>query len=314
MSTSGSVDFTVSRNEILQSAYEVIGTIAQGQTMSASHIDVGQRWLNLQVKQWQGSADFAPGLKVWSRKRGYIFLQKGQASYSLGPSGDHTATSYSQTTLSGAEASGQTVLSVTTNTGMTAADYIGIVLDTGSIHWTTIVSTSGGPLVTITTQLPSDAASGNTVYWYTTKMRRPISILMAEMRDSSVVDTPMTPLSLEQYESITNKTADGQPTSYYYEAQLTNGVLYLNSEPTDVEKVIRVVFLSNIEDFDAAADTPDYPQEWNLALVMQTGKLLAPVYGAKWTDDMEANRKEAVAIAKNLNPETTELYFQSGGV
>jgi hypothetical protein len=54
-----------------------------------------------------------------------------------------------------------------------------------------------------------------------------------------------------------------------YEATLTNGTLYLNSEPSDVTKVIRVVFLGTLEDFDAISDTPDYPQEWFRPLKFQ---------------------------------------------
>lgn len=84
MTTSGSVDFTVNRNEIIESALQAIGVIAVGQTMSASHVSTGARWLNLIVKQWQGAADMSPGLKVWSRKRGYIFPQTNKHEYALG--------------------------------------------------------------------------------------------------------------------------------------------------------------------------------------------------------------------------------------
>ena len=313
MPSSNSVDFSVSRNDIITAAYQEIGVYRVGQTLSSDDITLAATRLNMQVKQWQGVSDFAPGLKEWSRKRGYVFLQTGQASYSLGPSGDNATSSYSRTTISTAEASGQTVLSVTSTTGMTAADIIGIVLDTGAIHWTTIVSTGAGPTVTITTQISSAAAAGNYVYWYTTKMRQPVEILTASLRDENTKDTPLYIMrSIEEYESISDKTADSDPTSLYYEFQLTNGVMYLDAEPNDVTKVIRLVFLSAIEDFDATSDTPDYPQVWYLALTLQLAKLLAPVFGVKWTEDQEQNRKEAIAVAKNFLPEVSNLYFQPG--
>ena len=283
MASSGSVDFTINRDQILEGAYQVIGVLAQGQTMTAQHISDGSLWLNMVVKQWQGMADFAPGLKVWSRKRGYMFLQYHQHEYSLGPSGDHATSTYYQTTISSAEAAGQTTISVTSTTSMTAADKIGIVMNSGGIHWSTISSTGAGPVVVIADALAGAAAAGNVVFWYTTKMRRPIQILTAELRyvnGSVTQDTPIDMLSLDQYESIAVKNTQGTPTAVFYEAQLTNGVLYTNAEPVQYDRVIRFVFLSNIEDFDSATDTPDYPQEYLLALVMETAKYLAPVYGA----------------------------------
>lgn len=312
MPSSGSVDFSVSRNDIITAALQEIGVYRTGQTVSADDVTLAALRLNMIVKQWQGAADFAPGLKEWSRKRGYIFLQTSQSEYDLGPSGDNATSSYTRTTISTAEASGQTILSVTSTTGMTAADIIGIVLDSGAIHWTTIVSTGAGPTVTITTQIPSAAAAGNYVYWYTTKMRQPLKILTAVLRDENTNDSPLYPMTLEEYESLPSKTSDSDPSRYYYEFQLTNGMMYLDVEPNDVTKVIRIVFLSAIEDFDASSDTPDYPQVWYMPLMLQLGKILAPVFGVKWTTDQEENRKEAILIARNSFPETTNLYFQPG--
>ena len=119
-------------------------------------------------------------------------------------------------------------------------------------------------------------------------------------------------MTLEEYESLPSKTSDSDPSRYYYEFQLTNGMMYLDVEPNDVTKVIRIVFLSAIEDFDASSDTPDYPQVWYMPLMLQLGKILAPVFGVKWTTDQEENRKEAILIARNSFPETTNLYFQPG--
>jgi hypothetical protein len=312
MTTSNSYDFTVNRNEIIESALQQISEIAEGQPMTADHIAKGSRWLNLIVKQWQGNSDAAPGFKVWSRKRGYVFLQKNKHDYALGSSGWHATNSYSTTTISTAEALGQTVLSVTSTTGMTAADNIGIQLDDGTIQWTTIVSTGAGPTVTVTAALTAAAASGNRVFWYTNKLYRPIEIIIASLLDVNGNEEPVDPITFEEYESLSKKTADGTPCAYYYEAQLANGVLYTDVEPTDVTKVLRIVYLANIQDFDILTDTPDYPQEYNLALVMELAKYLAPVYGRKFTPEMMINRNDAILAAKSLYPETTDLYFQPG--
>lgn len=71
-------------------------------------------------------------------------------------------TSGTSTTLSGNEASGQTVLSVVSETGFSANDPIGITLNSGAMHVSTVASTTAGE-ITINDALPSDADSGNTV-------------------------------------------------------------------------------------------------------------------------------------------------------
>jgi hypothetical protein len=313
VATSGSVDFSVNRDEIIKAALRAARIVGKDQTPDATHISTGAEALNMIVKQWQGKADFAPGLKVWSRKTAYLFLQQGEHQYDLGPSGDHWTGTYYSTTLDAAEATSQTVISVTSTTNMTNSDNIGIVLDDGTIHWSTISSFSAGDTVTIATGLASAAASGNRVFWYTSKARRPLEILTAVLRDTSTQDVPLYPMSLEAFESITDKTADGTPQYYHYEPMLTNGRISFDIEPEDVTKVVRVVFLGTLEDFDAAVDTPDYPQEWFRALKFQ----LAMDLWSEYKDGdppglLKVQRDEALSMAQNTNPETSDLHFQPG--
>lgn len=312
MASSGSVDFSVSRDDIIQDAAENLGIVEEGGTPTAAQVTVLARKLNMIVKQWQGNADFARGLKVWSRKRAYIFLQKGQGSYSLGPSGDHATSSYVTTTLTANSAISDTSIEVSSISGISASDYVGVEMDDGSIHWSTVSGAPSGVTVTLATGVSVAASTGNRLFAYTTKMRRPLSIVTAVLRDSSGTDSPMTPFLLENYEALPSKTADGAPARYMYEAQLTNGVIYLDVEPSDVTNVIRVVYISPIEDFDAASDTPDYPQSWFRALCAQLTMDGCLWVGKEVTQGMKLARDEAVAIAKNEFPETTDIYFEPG--
>ncbi len=66
------------------------------------------------------------------------------------------------TTISVNEAGGQTVLSVTSETGFTVGAPIGIRLNDGTQHVTTVVSTAAGE-ITITTALPSASDAGKVV-------------------------------------------------------------------------------------------------------------------------------------------------------
>lgn len=312
MTTSGSVDFSVNRDEIIKGALRAARIIGKDQTPDAAHISTGAEALNMIVKQWQGKADFAPGLKVWSRKTAYLFLQQGEHQYDLGPSGDNWTTTYSTTTSSAAKIASATSLSLTTAIGANA-DNVGIELTDGSIGWTTISSGGGTTTLTLPANSLGAASSGARVFTYTSKARRPLEILTAVLRDTDNQDSPLYPMSLEAFESITNKTADGTPYQYLYEPMLTNGRISFDVEPEDVTKVVRIVFLGALEDFDTLADTPDYPQEWFRALKFQLAMDLWPEY--KEGDPpgiLKVHRDEALQIAQNTNPETTDLYFQPG--
>ena len=72
-----------------------------------------------------------------------------------------TCTFSLDTTVNGDEASGQTVITVTTATGINSGDIVGVVLDSGLTHWTTVNGAPSGSNVTLTVALPSAAASGS---------------------------------------------------------------------------------------------------------------------------------------------------------
>jgi hypothetical protein len=312
VTTSASVDYSVDRDTIITAAMRKARVLGVDQNPNDNDITVCALALNLIVKQLQGRADFGANQKVWSRKTAYLFLQQGQSVYSVGPSGDNWATSYSSTTLSAAKVASATSLSLSAAIG-TNADNVGIVLDSGAIGWTTISSGGGTTTLTLPANSLGAASSGARVFTYTTTARRPLSLLTGVVRDTSSQDTPIpVDRTREDYEAVADKTADGSTLWLAYEATLTNGTIYLSSEPDDVTKVIRVVFRGTLEDFDAITDTPDYPQEWYKALVGQLAIDICPDYGVPVTAELKLYRDEGVAIAQNTDPETSDVFFEPG--
>lgn len=310
MASSGSYNFTVNRNQIIETAGLMAGIKGIGRVLSAEDTDLAARLLNLIVKQWMGKADFAPGLKVWTRQRAYLFPELNEHEYTLGPSGDHATSTYYQTTLDANEAIGQTTLSVSSTTNMTVSDNIGIRCNDGSIHWSTISSFVAGDTVTIADALTVAADSGATVYWYTSKIMLPLHILSIRRMDTSSNETPLDPMTLEEYETIGNKTNDGNPSRYLYERGITNGKLFLDLEINDTTEIYLLTFLRPVQDFDAATDTPDYPQEWERPLVGQLSIDWATAAGKPVTMEMVAYRDQALSIAANVDPDNEVVYFQ----
>ncbi len=313
MATSGSTDYSATATNVLTEALEILQVIQSGGSIVSADETSLLRTLNMMLKQWSANFDFAPGLKVFNRKRGYLFLQQGQSAYSLGPSGDNSSLSYVSTTMRVAGIATDTTLEITSSTGMTAADKIGIELDSGAIQWTTISVVTDGDTVTIPASgLTGAAAAGNRVFAYTTKIQRPLLIESASIRNTDGEDSPMWPMSLGYYESIASKADDSTPAYYDYENSLTNGRLQLDCEPDDVTKVVRLVFMLPTEDIDAVANDIALPQEWLLPVAHGLAKLSASKFGKQWLPQDESNFTAALAMARSSYAETSDDYFQPG--
>jgi hypothetical protein len=312
MATSGTYDYSVTASTVITETLEQLCVIAQGETPGASDVATCLRSLNLLAKQWSGNFDFAPGFKAFSRKTGYLFLQKNQGVYNLGPSGDHATLSYVRTTLSTDEATSSTSIGIMSATGMSASDNIGIELDDGTIHWTTI---SGAPstTTTIATGLASAATAGNSVFAYTAKLIRPLYIENAARHDVNSIDSAFETMTSDYYDRIGNKIAVGTPSRYRYDNLLTNGKFYLDTYPSVTNDVIRLTFMATAQNYDSSANDIAFPQEWFLPLALGLGKIVAPKFeSSAWTPLLESNYQEAVAMARSSYAENTEIYFQPG--
>lgn len=324
MSTSGSWNYLVTAAQLIQVALEDIGVVESGETLSSEDQDMALRRLNYLVKQWQGTADMATGLKVWTRQRVTLFLAKGQQTYTIGPASTdaRATTAYGRTTISAAEAIGQTVISITSNTDtttfpgstqtMTASDIVGIECDDGTIHWSTISGTPAATM-TIANALTVAASAGNYVWWFTSRAQRFPTVEFASIRDENLTDTPITILTeVADYEGLPDKTADGDPWGILVEPLYLNTRITLTSQPTDVTKQLRLTVIYPAEDYDASTNDIAYPQEWFAALEWELAKRCAPAFRVPWTQEMEANWLASTMIARQLNQENSSAFFEPG--
>lgn len=273
MAVSGSKNYSITGANIIESALRKMGEYDAGEAIPGDETSAALLALNVMTKEWT-----ARGIDIWLRDEVTLFLQPDTKSYTF-PT-DNATRSFVETTLSAAEASGQTVLSVTDSTGMTAADFVGIKMDDNTIHWTTIVSVDSSTQITITAATDDDAASGNKVYAYTTKVGKPNKILSAYRRDTSNIDTQIDIIGEQEYFLQSNKSSDGPPVQVWYQPLLSTGTLYV--WPVDGGKSVDKVVLSgqfHADDFDTTADNPEFPIEWGNALIWGLAAELAPEYG-----------------------------------
>lgn len=332
MALSGTFSFTVVRDDIIREAMLNIGAIGESEVPTAQEVTDCARKLNMMVKQWMGTLDFAPGLKMWSRQRGDLFLSSTKFQYALGPSGSAWAGGVTalpgqnygtDQSIANAIAGATTINVGVGSTGnYTAADNVVLQLTSGDIYITTIssVNAGAGTFVIPGPGLPSPMASGNYIWNYTTQQQRPLQILTCVLRDSQNTDIPMNVMTLQDYESLPTKTQPGyisDPTAIYYESQFANvlavngpGQLYIDcAGAQDVTKRLHIVFLRPIMDFVNPGDNPEYPQQWYRPLCWGLSREIAGMFDADWTKDMDLNYREAMAMAREGDPETTSMYF-----
>lgn len=331
MPLSGTWSFTVTRDEIIREAMLNIGAIGESEVPTAQEVTDCARKLNYIVKQWMGTQDFAPGLKMWTRQRADLFLGNTKFQYALGPGGDHFAAAvtggglgqtYGQTQLLLNAVQGATTLTALQTTQINVNDYIGIQINS-DIFWTTVsaVNTVAKTFTIPSPGIPSPA-NGNAYVWnYTTKAQRPLQIVTCILRDINYNDTPLNMLTLQDYEILPSKTQptfQSDPTAYYYESQFASGTsvqgpgqFYIDcGGAQDVTKHLHIVYLRPVMDFNNPGDNPEYPQQWYRPLCWGLSREICGMFDAIWTQDMDLNYRESMAMAREADTETTSFYFQ----
>lgn len=225
MATSGSSNYNLTRNDIIQEALELIGVVAGGETAAAADVSTADRSLNMMVKGWQ-----AKGINLWRQTEGSFSVTAATASFTMG--------------------------------------------------------------------------TGGTVAF------RPLRITSARLSVDSI-ETPLQEMSRDEYFSIPLKTSSGRPTGYYYDPQLSAGKIYLwPTVATGVTATLKFTYQRSLEDFDAAGDEPDFPQEWLECLAYNLAVRLAPKFGATISQEVAGIALESLDDLMGWDREPASVFFQ----
>lgn len=325
MSTSGTYSFTCTRDQIIRQSMLNIRKLDADEVPTATQTNDCAFQLNMLVKQWMGKGDFGPGLKMWTRRRGHLFLSSTTGVYTVGPS----ATLFPNTTgwttglnpfvspvTTVVSAQGSQAITVSSTVGIGGTGYVGIELATGDMYWTAISSLPGGNVIDIGGVLPAAVNAGAQVFSYQTIGTQPILIETALLRDLQGNDVPLRIMTTEQYDflpSKVNPTNISDPSAIYYEFQLGSSNLFIDvAGAQDVTKHIVLTYMEPIQDFNNPLDNPEYPQEYFLAITWGLSKQICPMFKAAWTPEMESNHNTAISIAKKKDPDRSVLFFQPG--
>lgn len=295
MPTSGDTTFNLTTSGIIQEAAELLGIVRPGQSVSSEDYTSCLRSLNMMVKAWQQN-----GMFVTHEAEATVFIEPGQIKYVLGGSDpDRTGKEdVIETKLSDDYVSTDDTLDMTSTTGILAGDFIGVVLDDNTVHWTTVDSVTDSNTLVLDVALTGDASTGNMVFAYRTAMGRPLEISSVHLRNSGGTDSGISDeihdikvyeINKYQYKNIYNKGTQGTTIQFYQDKQNTQTNLYVWPTGNYVSERFKIVYRRIIEDFDNTSDVADLPQNWSACLAYNLAAYVAPKYGKE--------QKAAQAIA-----------------
>lgn len=273
MTTSGSDNFAITRNEIISQALTLLGVYRPGATISSADYTFCSTTLNTLMKSWE-----AQGIHLWTEEEGALFLSENQSKYILSSATtDKIGKDPIQTQLD-ADCT-TTAVTVISTVGMAALDNIGIALDDNTIHWTIISSITNSTTLVLNSAPASIASSGNSVYTYTSNVGRPLFIYSARLQMNSGVERSVEVMGRSDFMEIPNKQSQGVINSIHYSPKASTGTLYVWMVPSDVNECIRFTYARSIQDLDSSSDNPDFPQEWYDALITNLASKVASTYG-----------------------------------
>tara|TARA_R110000772_G_scaffold16184_6_gene46231 strand:- start:3762 stop:4715 length:954 start_codon:yes stop_codon:yes gene_type:complete len=267
MALSDSIDFTVTRDDLIQEALEEIGVLDIGETPSALQLTSCARSLNLMLKQWQ-----ADEVNLFAVSRTYLFLAKSINEYKLGSTARYV-NAFTQTTLSGDAGVGSTSINLTSTTGIVDGTIILVKTTDNDLESLTASAVGTLGVVPIDVATVGTMDNGAVVYFYqpTDLANRPMKILDGTRRESTTegaTDIPLDLITRKDYVSLSNKNATGVSVQIYQNPELDFLRVRTWPSPSDASFYYTLWVQDTLDDLDAATNNPAYPQEWQNAIAL----------------------------------------------
>ncbi len=285
MALSGTESYNSTAGDLITDAFRLIGVTAPWETPNSESTAVGLRYLNLMIKDW-----IQDDVHLWTQHEGALLLDYNTTKYTFpnssltgGDDGIINEDDLIATTLSADFASSISTVTVESNTGITIGSNIFIVLDDGTRFFTTVANVSGNDTVVLNSPLTGDASEGAIVYSYlsTVNLFNPREIYNVRVRDKNGVERSLVELSRSDYSYLSQKAMNGVPTQYYIDTQLDNKIMYIYMVPTDITDTIRFTYIKALDDVTQLTQNVNFPQEWQLTIMLNLAVMLADPYGRK---------------------------------
>lgn len=285
MTTSGSVDYSITRNKIIFRALVLANGIEDDETPDNSAIEYANDFLNMLVKAL--NTDYP----IWGTVDHTIPLYDLKQSYTIGPNGNKNVNrplkitqgrrivqgSDTETPISMESRQGYMELPLKSSQSPVNLFYYDAQLTQGVLYVWGVSNTLSVSLTDGLTDQWTDSPTTPNEYYYTG------SDITAEptyvfVNGSELTEGTLGSLSDGEYAWGDQDTL-GADTLYVYQTtdpdtQASGWIKVLTTQP---DKII-VTAHRPLEDFDDADNTPDFPQEAYLMLVYGLAELICPRY------------------------------------
>ena len=302
---------TATASQIITEALEQLGVLGEGETPTSNQISSSLTTLNMLTKTWQ-----ADGLHLFAVKDVYLFTKLGQKIYTFTDlTQDKFVSSYTNTTLYSAAASGDTTVNIVSAAGIFNGAEIGF-LNGNSIIWKNVFSSTPGPgytTVNLGSPVGTNLSAGTPTYLLGTGApQKPLKLLEAYIIDpNGNTNLILNTVSRIDYDTLSTITTVGRPNQLYFNPQISYAELSLWPFPQNEGQVISMVVQRDLDSNTDTSELVDYPSEWFLPLAMNLAKLLAPKYGIPQMDyqRIALHAKELYEMARGFDQEMDVSVF-----
>lgn len=142
----------------------------------------------------------------------------------------------------------------------------------------------------------------------------PLRIYVANLQPGPDYSTQimMNQLSFTDFSQLP-PLSDGIPVNFKYQPKINQGLLTVWPTPqTGTTDRIQIFYQSPFQYFIAGVDTPDFPEEWNNALVYTTALLLSDENGVSTQKQqwLEKQADKHIATALSAGAEEASMFIQ----
>jgi hypothetical protein len=147
-------------------------------------------------------------------------------------------------------------------------------------------------------------------------IQAPLKITQAFTRDNlSNTDIPMNIYTQYNYNLLSTKINQGYPVHLWYQPQNQTGTITIWPSPdqyTATNRSIYFVYQRAFDQFNAATDTPDFPQVWIEPLIYSLAHRLSPEYGVPLSEQDKLNEtaNQLIMNALSFGTEEGALFIQ----
>jgi len=138
---------------------------------------------------------------------------------------------------------------------------------------------------------------------------RPLRITSARRQNSAGVEIKVRTVSRDEYMMLPVKSTQAPVLQVYYDPQLSSGVVYVWPTGSIGDATLILTVKRPIEDFTAAGDTPDFPQELLLPLTYALAVDLAPIFTGSIPPTIKARCDELLINAGMFDSEPESFSF-----